>query len=218
MIAWIKNWVKNQIETNPVIVPFFDESKGWRWFWRLYFLVGFFILFEMVLLWFGISGLLFSPMSEEQDPQKKIDTFREWVLVVTVFFYLFGTIIYIGRVFSFTRKLTLEKKIVPKINFLKYYPPRNNFFTNYVGILLFFYLMFFTPFFSKVHEFISFIFGDVGEYGRILVVIAILLGGTFLAGKAILWIDKQKPVLIHTSFGMVVLLYFLSFVWLINYS
>jgi hypothetical protein len=90
LIAWIKKVVKNQLETNPVIMPFFDVSKGWRWFCRFYMLIIFLGWIDLVLLVFGGSGLFFLSMPEEQDPLKKMDTLRDWVLVVTVFFVFLG--------------------------------------------------------------------------------------------------------------------------------
>ncbi|MDH3257718.1 MAG: hypothetical protein OEM27_08865 [Nitrospinota bacterium] len=223
MIAWVKNWMKKQVETNPVIMPFFDESKGWRWFCRIYMLIVIFIVFialiEFVLLMIGNQGFWLSWMLEEQDPQKKIDTLGEWVFVIFYFFLLFGTLIFISRISSSSRKLILEKKIIPRVKSKKNYSPRNNFFSNYVGILLFFYLFFsLSSFVRQGIDFIASIFGEPGTIVRIVAVIAFFCCGAILMRKGILWLDKQKPVFIHISFGMVVLLYFLSFVWLLNYS
>ncbi len=206
-----------------MLMPILGKSKGWTWFWLVYFsFTGIFLLIffsEVFLFYFTGTNLFFEHLFDGHNPDKRINTLGDWVRVVILFFYLFSTLIFMMQVMESWGKLCKEGKWKPRFESLCFDIQWHNWASPLVSFLL--AILFLFTFFPLVIKGLKFIPSDweINEtYLRIGIFVAFIFGIGKLGQWMTLWIDRQKPALIYTALGVVFFLFFGWFVRLVNGS
>jgi hypothetical protein len=208
LVEWIKKYIREQAEYNPMVMPLFSSSIGWRWYWRIYFSIGLLYIVDVTLEFTTGFNILWRHSPIEQNTTEGLNSSIDWVIYLFFFYNLFSLFAFISQVSQSRHKLEKEKKISPRFKSLKSGTPHKNSLSPAVGLLLFCY--FFLDIFSLVDKGFDLIptdFEEVERYLKFPINMAILIGVVVLMRRAILWLDKQKPIIIYLSLGGTFFLY-----------